>query len=78
MIKVSYPWAIRSLQLIKLHHDSNGKLQLTMQFQGSSKVLLAKVQRKNKILRRRGLNYMPILHLHMSPAPTIWNFLNSH
>ena len=42
MIKVPYPWAIRSLQLIKLHHDSNGKLQLTMQFQGSTKVLKAK------------------------------------
>ena len=48
MIKVPYPWAIQSLQLIRLHHDSNGKLQLTMQFQGSSKVLLAKSSTKKQ------------------------------
>ena len=48
MIKVPYPWAIRSLQLIRLHHDSNGKVQLTMQFQGSTKVLLAKSSKKQK------------------------------
>ena len=49
MRKVPYPWAIRSLQLIRLHLGSNRKLQLTMQFQGSTEVLLAKSS-KNKNL----------------------------
>ena len=79
MIKVPYPWAIWSLQLIKLHHDSK---QVTATNHAVPKfhkrLYWLKVQRESKKLRRRGLNYLLVSHLHMSSALTNWNFLNSH
>ena len=79
MIKVPYHWAIRSLQLIKLHHDST---RVTAANHAVPRFHIRfywlKVQRESKKLRRRGLNYLPVSHLHMPPAPTNWNFLNSH